>query len=182
VARKALSKKLRFDVFKRDGFECVYCGATPPGVLLHVDHVVPVAAGGGNEIDNLVTACQPCNLGKSATPLSVVPKSLKEKAADAQELEDQVQGYQSVLAAMRERVEEQAWQVAYVFNDVFSPGCATFGRDWFMSIKRFVERLGLHETLVAMEIATTKKGHSKTQCFKYFCGICWSKIKQAEEC
>lgn len=180
AARKSLSKKLRFDVFKRDGFQCIYCGATPPSVLLHVDHITPVVAGGGNEIDNLVTACQPCNLGKSATLLSVVPKSLKEKATDAQELEDQLKGYQSVLAAVRDRIEGDAWQVAHVFNGLFDPGCKTFDRAWFMSIKRFIERLGLHETVVAMEIATTKKAYSRTQCFKYFCGICWSKIKGAD--
>lgn len=27
MARKSISKKLRFDVFKRDGFKCQYCGA-----------------------------------------------------------------------------------------------------------------------------------------------------------
>lgn len=34
--RKSISKKVRFEVFKRDGFSCQYCGATPPGALLHV--------------------------------------------------------------------------------------------------------------------------------------------------
>ena len=34
LMREAVSKKRRFDVFKRDGFTCQYCGATPPGVLL----------------------------------------------------------------------------------------------------------------------------------------------------
>jgi 5-methylcytosine-specific restriction endonuclease McrA len=40
--RKPLSKKLRFEVFKRDGFSCQYCGAHPPDVLLEIDHVIPV--------------------------------------------------------------------------------------------------------------------------------------------
>jgi len=69
MARKALSKRVRFEIFKRDGFRCVYCGATPLTVALHVDHVEPVAGGGGNETFNLVTACANCNLGKSAVPL-----------------------------------------------------------------------------------------------------------------
>lgn len=47
MARKAISKKTRFEVFKRDRFTCQYCGATPPGVLLHIDHIHPVAEGGG---------------------------------------------------------------------------------------------------------------------------------------
>ncbi len=32
--RKPLSKKMRFDVFKRDGFQCQYCGAMPPNIVL----------------------------------------------------------------------------------------------------------------------------------------------------
>ena len=64
--RKAISKKTRFEVFKRDGFTCQYCGAHPPQAILHVDHIVPVAEGGGNEDTNLVTACDHCNLGKAA--------------------------------------------------------------------------------------------------------------------
>ena len=35
-----------------------------PGVVLHVDHVVPVAAGGTTSEDNLLAACEECNLGK----------------------------------------------------------------------------------------------------------------------
>lgn len=38
--------KLRFDVFKRDKFQCVYCGRMPPDVTLEVDHIIPKACGG----------------------------------------------------------------------------------------------------------------------------------------
>ncbi len=178
MTRKAIPKGVRFEVFKRDGFSCVYCGATPPDVLLHIDHVVPVALNGGNGIDNLVTACQPCNLGKSDKPLSAIPKSVKEKADEAREREDQILGYQAILSEMRQRIEDDAWKVADVFNELFAPDSNSFQREWLLSIKRFVERLGLHETMIAMEIATTKKPNSSSQCFKYFCGICWTKIKE----
>jgi 5-methylcytosine-specific restriction endonuclease McrA len=33
--------------------------------VLHVDHVVPLAAGGTTSEGNLRTACEECNLGKS---------------------------------------------------------------------------------------------------------------------
>lgn len=59
------SARLRFAVLERDGFACHYCGRKPPTVELLVDHVVPVADGGSNDIDNLVAACQECNSGKS---------------------------------------------------------------------------------------------------------------------
>ena len=67
--RKSTSKRLRFEVFKRDNFTCQYCGAQPPGVVLVCDHIDPVALGGKTTIDNLVTACEPCNQGKSDKPL-----------------------------------------------------------------------------------------------------------------
>lgn len=57
---------LRFDVFKRDGFRCRYCGVSvEQGALLHADHVVARSKGGPDTLDNLVTACVECNLGKS---------------------------------------------------------------------------------------------------------------------
>ena len=61
----SLSKRTRFEVLKRDGFRCRYCGITAVAVALHVDHVVAVASGGTDDPINLVTACASCNLGKS---------------------------------------------------------------------------------------------------------------------
>jgi len=63
--RKSLSKRIRFEVLKRDKFTCRYCGAKAPDVVLCVDHIRAVADGGTNDILNLVTACQDCNSGKS---------------------------------------------------------------------------------------------------------------------
>lgn len=67
--RKPISKKLRFEVFKRDGFACQYCGKKAPEVILHVDHVNPVSKGGKNDILNLITSCSDCNLGKGPREL-----------------------------------------------------------------------------------------------------------------
>lgn len=60
------SPRNRFAILSRDGFQCVYCGRTAQQAKLHVDHVVPVSAGGPTHWSNLVTACLDCNLGKSA--------------------------------------------------------------------------------------------------------------------
>ena len=64
MKRKIISKSLRFAVFKRDKFRCVYCGATAEDYRLVIDHKHPICAGGDNSLDNLVTACEPCNQGK----------------------------------------------------------------------------------------------------------------------
>jgi hypothetical protein len=64
--RIAISKQLRFEVFQRDNFTCQYCGRNAEEkVKLHVDHRIPVAAGGKTEFGNLITSCEDCNLGKS---------------------------------------------------------------------------------------------------------------------
>ena len=65
-ARKGFSAKLRWQVFSRDSFTCQYCGRRPPDVALEVDHRVSVAEGGGNDPENLLTACVECNRGKGA--------------------------------------------------------------------------------------------------------------------
>ena len=79
--RKGISKKVRFEVFKRDSFKCQYCGAEAPDTVLQVDHINPVSKGGTNGLTNLVTSCQPCNAGKSDRTLddsTAVEKSKRQ--------------------------------------------------------------------------------------------------------
>lgn len=63
--RNPLTKSIRHEVFKRDGYRCLECGATNKDTRLHIDHIIPVAQGGSDELDNLQTLCQDCNLAKS---------------------------------------------------------------------------------------------------------------------
>ncbi len=78
--RKAMSKKVRFEVFKRDSFICQYCGQSAPDVVLHVDHIQPVSKGGDNDLMNLITSCQACNSGKSDRLLTDTTSIDKQKA------------------------------------------------------------------------------------------------------
>lgn len=77
--RKAISNKLRFEVFKRDSFTCQYCGRKAPDVVLEVDHIKPVAEGGKNNILNLVTSCFECNRGKGKKLLTEHQEMDKER-------------------------------------------------------------------------------------------------------
>lgn len=36
----AISKRLRYEILKRDGYTCRYCGGRSPKVHLTIDHVV----------------------------------------------------------------------------------------------------------------------------------------------
>jgi len=77
--RKSLSKKVRFEVFKRDSFTCQYCGRSAPDVVLEVDHIQPVSKGGSDDVINLVTSCTSCNRGKSNKKLSDKTEIKKQK-------------------------------------------------------------------------------------------------------
>ena len=91
--RKPLSKKIRFEVLKRDSFTCQYCGSKAPDVLLEVDHINPVKHGGNNSIMNLITACKGCNIGKSARKLSDdgVLKKQRKQIDDIAERRQQIE-------------------------------------------------------------------------------------------
>ena len=51
----------RHRLFKRDKYECVYCGGKKN---LTIDHIQPKSKGGDNSWTNLVTCCSPCNRKK----------------------------------------------------------------------------------------------------------------------
>ena len=93
MSRKALSKKLRFEVFKRDSFTCQYCGRKAPEVVLQCDHIDPVAKGGQNAILNLITSCVECNAGKCARSLSDQSTLAKQvdQLAELQERREQIE-------------------------------------------------------------------------------------------
>lgn len=64
AGRQSIPRKLRHQVFQRDGYRCRECGATNKQTRLHVDHIVPVARGGTNDLSNLQTLCEECNKAK----------------------------------------------------------------------------------------------------------------------
>lgn len=182
--RKAISKKVRFEIFKRDGFICQYCGAHPPAAVLHVDHIVAVAAGGSNETDNLITSCQPCNIGKGARDISVAPQALKDRAAEIAEREEQLRGYQEICEAQRERADEEVWRVV---RAMYGADKSEVDRRTYQSIHRFIQRLGVYPVLEAVDIALCRFPHllhgsttPSTYGFRYFCGVCWKRIRELD--
>lgn len=175
--RKPISKKTRFEVFKRDGFKCMYCGAHPPQVILEVDHIKAVAAGGSNRMDNLISSCFACNRGKAANSLESVPTSLLEKAELVKEREAQIKGYEKVMEAKRVRLDDQAWELLNRITDTKDRA----PQDWINSMRMFIDKLGYHEVLAAVEIAIARGPGREEKRFRYFCGICWNKAREAEK-
>lgn len=60
-----MAPQLAAQVFARDGYRCLECGASGEGVKFHPDHIVPIAEGGTDDLSNLRTLCVPCNLRKA---------------------------------------------------------------------------------------------------------------------
>ncbi len=71
-------KRNRLRVLERDGYTCQYCQRP----ARTVDHLVPVARGGGNEVDNLVACCSECNSRRGqATQTQDIRARLKKRNA-----------------------------------------------------------------------------------------------------
>lgn len=51
----------RIRVYRRDQYECAYCGSKKQ---LTIDHIIPKSRDGKNSWENLITCCLPCNLKK----------------------------------------------------------------------------------------------------------------------
>lgn len=114
--RKNPSKKLRFEIFKRDRFTCQYCGAQPPDIVLVCDHIDPVALGGKTTIDNLITACESCNQGKGARPLGSVTVrpdadlmylELQQEIAELRRFQDAEKQRDEILKSLAEDLQER---------------------------------------------------------------------------
>ena len=123
MARQAIKKSVRFEVFKRDSFTCQYCGAKSPDVVLEVDHITPVAEGGDNDILNLVTACRQCNAGKSDRKLSDTT-AIDVRRAQIEELEDRRQQLEML----------HEWHVSLI--DLDGQAVQLAGDLWFQSTGR----------------------------------------------
>jgi hypothetical protein len=176
----AVSKRLRYEVLRRDNHQCRYCGATAPDAVLTVDHVVPKTLGGSDtDPSNLVAACRDCNAGKAASnPDAPLVADVDQRAA---------QWAQAMTVAMSRRMNEFAAQRARTdgFDQVWQQwsGVCVVPREpnWRDSILRFLA-FGLDEAFLAsaVESAMGNRRLRTGDVWRYFCGICWTEIKSAQ--
>jgi 5-methylcytosine-specific restriction endonuclease McrA len=59
--KRPISAKLRWEVWERDNFTCLKCGARKN---LAVDHIHPESRGGIDSVENFQTLCKSCNSKK----------------------------------------------------------------------------------------------------------------------
>jgi len=179
----AVSRRLRYEILRRDGHTCRYCGGKAPDVALTVDHVVPVSLGGTDEPVNLVAACADCNGGKSSVPADA---PLVEQVA-----EDALRwGRAMKLAAeYQDDVRCTSDDVCNAFYDGWTSW--TYGSDghtvplpsdWRQSVEHFV-KVGLEPGVIyrAVARAMEKRGlRGDFAEFTYMCGILWRTLDERQ--
>lgn len=171
----AVSKRLRFEILRRDNHTCRYCGASAPDVPLRVDHVTPEALGGRTDPSNLVTACEPCNSGKSSVALDgAMVEDIKADALRLAEL--QRQAYAVLVEEIGARTEyEDQWRAVWTFTPIPDAWRNTIGRWHDMGVP-------LELVLDAARVACRKeKTFYGTDRFRYFCGIVWNQVSTVTE-
>lgn len=173
----AISRKVRFEVFKRDGFTCQYCGRTPPAVVLEADHIDPKANGGLDLQNNLVTACFDCNRGKRDRLLTTIPQSLSDQSKCLKEREEQLKAYRRQQRAVNRRQNADIALVEQAFRQTFSD--RTLNDRFKESIrKNFLPHFTADSLASYMHQACDRmKFKGPETAVKYFCGMCWGKIK-----
>jgi len=182
---RSISRRLRYEILKRDGHRCRYCGAAAPDVQLTIDHVIPVALGGEDAPSNLVTACQDCNAGKSSANPN--DDSVEDVRADAEK-------FRKALAYVSEIDRyKRDLKFTYYDNMVYD-----FMNEWFgacrinelnmqpdtnarASLIRFSE-MGLTELdLIYALHETFARATTRTKGWNYFCKVCWNMIGSRTE-
>ena len=170
-----VTKKIRFEVFKRDGFQCGYCGKAPPSVVLECDHVQPKSQGGLDDINNLITACFECNRGKKNVPLAQIPPKLKDNLEVLHEKEAQVAEYNRYLKKIYARERRQIAKISAMFEKYYPE--KTFSERFIKnSLKKFIRHLPKAKIIDAAE-TSFGSFEDPDRAIKYFCGICWNIIK-----
>lgn len=152
--RKSMSKSLRFEIFKRDGFRCLYCGVTPTQAKLRVDHVNPVAKGGTDAPENLITSCFDCNAGKAARPLEA--RRFKTEIATEADKEHAEQ-IREWLRIQREVTEARSAVVDDVAEE-WRRAVGELSKEMFARIPKLVREWPMERLVEAIQIVGDKKG------------------------
>jgi hypothetical protein len=176
----AVTKRVRYEILKRDSYTCQYCHSTDQP--LTVDHIVPLALGGGDDPSNLQAACKDCNTGKSSTH----PDDPTIAAADER-------------AVVWADAMATAAYYRHIDNQLIEEGISHFDREW----KRWgyehngervhLDRPGNWESSIAQLLSAglepedfrplirSAMGRGVRDEFSYFCGCAWNVVKDQQD-
>ncbi|ASN72008.1 putative HNH endonuclease [uncultured Caudovirales phage] len=176
----AVSKRLRYEILRRDNHACRYCGGTAPDVKLTVDHVVPTTLGGSDQPSNLVAACADCNSGKSATPPdAAIVADVDAKALLWARAQDIVADRLRVTVHEKHLMEEHfydEWETLRTDRRRSSELPDDFGD----SIELFMRRGMPYEAITELA-RVALRNRAVGDKWKYFCGCVWTQMRQMDE-
>lgn len=179
----SVSKRLRYEILRRDEYACRYCGGHAPAVRLTIDHVVPVALGGADEASNLVAACADCNAGKtSASP---------DQSLVAQVSDDAFRWARAMALAAQRAADQrnERWAALTEFDELwqsFFAGAKTVGDhfrppSWEASWRRFTEAgLTAPDLLEIAHSALSNERVRSDGVWRYFCGAAWGIVRERQ--
>lgn len=167
----AVSKRTRFEVFRRDDFTCRYCRGTEGA--LTVDHVLPVALGGTDDPDNLVAACRDCNAGKSSTS--------PDEGLVAQVSDDAVRWAEAMHQAAGVLSAEVDSRDAYVGAFLDTWPSYRYLPDSIVATVQRMHDMGLPESVMVDAARTAGSQGGVYDRPAYFAGMCWKRLRAMQE-
>ena len=136
MTARSISVALRSQVIRRAQNRCEYCQLSQQGqeATFHIDHILPVAAGGESIGENLALACVSCSLRKSARQTAVDPQTNEET---------------SIFHPRKDRWRNHFQWAGFKIIGITSTGRATadalqFNRSLIISIREEEAKLGRH--------------------------------------
>ncbi len=179
----AVSKRLRYEILRRDSHTCRYCGRSAPEVPLRVDHVTPVALGGADTADNLVTSCEDCNSGKSSSaPDATLVADVRQhhlRWGRAMELAAEAQA--------DKRDEQEATWTTFIQNwdswaEIWQPGrkVTPLPDNWKQSVEA-LRVAGLPDWMWPDIVETAMTASGVQDRFRYCCGIAWRRVRELQD-
>lgn len=157
-------------MFQRDAFTCRYCGKMSDEVQLAVDHIIPVSKGGTNDAENLVTACVPCNQGKSDKLIDPGCVNDSGRLARHQEMQEQIAAAKAARQVSKARAELRQlivnqYCLAFGVNDLLNRSASC--------LYNIAQQHGIDLLFDWIEIAASRLRGSKREIdiIKYICGI-----------
>lgn len=162
----SVSKRLRWEILRRDGYRCRYCGKTSADERIEVDHVIPKALGGTDHPTNLTAACHTCNKGKNSTaPDDSLVADVAKDADRWQSVRDEVSGKTtsngSLIAAFNDSWPEEMWRP----------------RDWANSVAIWLNRGLPLEALIGF----IPRARAAINPWEYLCGCAWKRIRSYDD-
>ena len=151
--RRKVTKKFRFEIFKRDSFTCQYCGEAAPNVVLHADHIKPVSKGGKTTIINMVTSCAGCNGGKGARELSddSAVSMQQSQLAELQEKRVQLDMMLEWRGAMQGIEADSLNAIVSAMNERIEPRSLT--ENGKAKVKKWIRKYSMPDLFKAIDIS-----------------------------